>query len=587
MAKVLLLRKHYFDFNINYFKLDKMKYSIVGLLSLTFLFTCQKSFGQIQFVYVDPLEKVLPETVYFVDSDAHADVARGEHASFQFVVRAHSDIRNLQVKVTAPQKHSQKLSEIKKGFVGFVKVGRTNPDPSNDIIKSVSGYYPDPILYIERTHVSFGIAQPIWVSIKIPKDIIPGVYRGEVSITGEVDGKPFARNKPISVEVFEPVIDRTSLWITNWFFLDQLHYLNHNRPVEKYSDVYWKLVRVMARTLAEYRQNVAILSPLDLTEFTRIDEKWSFDFTNFNRHVEIFIQEGVIGRLEGWHLGNRIDGSWSGPFGLKVPILENEDTHFETKALDNPDTRNFYDQFLPALMENIHSNGWSNQYIQHIADEPIDANVDSYLEISEYVKSVLPEIKIIEACHTSKLEGHVDIWVPQMNYLNDDMTFYKERQNKGDEVWYYTCLAPKGEYANRFVEQPLIKTRLLHWVNFKYGIPGYLHWGFNHWSSGSGISITGDPYDDASGLILSSGNVLPGGDSWISYPAKGEIYPSIRLESMRDGIVDYELLKIYAQKHPKKINDLVGTSVYNFEHYDTDIASFRKKRREILVALSK
>lgn len=564
-----------------------MKYTIIGLLWLAFLFTYQKSFGQIQFVYVDPLEKVLPETVYFVDSDAHADVARGEHASFQFVVRAHSDIRNLRVKVTPPQKDGQKLLEIKKGFVGFVKVGRTNPDPSNDIIKSVSGYYPDPILYLERTDVSFGIAQPIWVSIKIPKDIVPGVYSGEVSISGELDGKPFVRNKPISVEVFEPVIGKTSLWITNWFFLDQLHYLNNNQSIEKYSDVYWKLVRVMARTLAEYRQNVAILSPLDLTEFTRIDEKWSFDFTNFNKHVEIFIQEGVIGRLEGWHLGNRIDGSWSGPFGLKVPILENEDIHFETKALDSPDTRNFYDQFLPALMENIYSNGWGDQYIQHIADEPIDANVDSYLEISEYVKSVLPEIKIIEACHTSRLEGHVDIWVPQMNYLNDDMAFYKERQNKGDEVWYYTCLAPKGEYANRFVEQPLIKTRLLHWVNFKYGIPGYLHWGFNHWSSGSGISITGDPYDDASGLILSSGNVLPGGDSWISYPAKDEIYPSIRLESMRDGIVDYELLKIYAQKHPKKINDIVGTSVYNFEHYDTDIAYFRKKRREILVTLSK
>lgn len=564
-----------------------MRYIILVLTALAVLVSSQKNFGQIQFVYVDPLEKVLPETVYFVDSDAHADVARGEHASFQFVVRANSDISNLQVKVTPPHKDGQQLSEIKKGFVGFVKVGRTNPDPSSDIIKSVSGYYPDPILYQEHTNVSFGTAQPIWVSIKIPKDIIPGIYNGEVSISGEVDGDQFIRTKPISIEVFKPVIDGTSLWVTNWFFLDQLHYLNNNQPVKEYSDVYWDLVRIMAKTLSEYRQNVAIISPLEHTEFTRIDDKWGFDFTNFNRHVKIFIEEGVIGRLEGWHFGNRIDGSWSGDFGLKVPVLEKEDTRLETKALDNPETRNFYDQFLPVLMENIKSNGWSDQYIQHIADEPIDANVESYLEISKYIKSVLPEIKIIEACHTSKLEGHVDIWVPQMNYLNEDINFYKEQQNKSDEVWYYTCLAPKGEYANRFVEQPLIKTRLLHWVNYKYGIPGYLHWGFNHWSSGSGISITGDPYDDASGLILSSGNVLPGGDSWIAYPAEGEIYPSIRLESMRDGIVDYELLKMYAEEHPEKINDIVGTSVYNFEHYDTDVVYFRKKRREILVALSK
>ena len=241
---------------------------------------------------------------------------------------------------------------------------------------------------------------------------------------------------------------------------------------------------------------------------------------------------------------------------------------------------------MPAFVENIKEHGWEDQYIQHIADEPIDENVESYIEISRFLKTLVPELKVIEACHTHQLENMIDIWVPQMNFLKSGMDFYTERQTKGDEAWYYTCLAPKGEWANRFVELPLIKTRLLHWVNFKYNIPGYLHWGFNFWGSNSGIITAENPYDDVSGMIVSSGNILPGGDCWITYPGYKTIYPSIRLEAMRDGIVDYELLKMYKEKFPAETSELVGTTVYGFEHYDINIGAFREKRRQILEKLS-
>ncbi|MDN5217474.1 DUF4091 domain-containing protein [Fulvivirgaceae bacterium BMA12] len=132
----------------------------------------------------------------------------------------------------------------------------------------------------------------------------------------------------------------------------------------------------------------------------------------------------------------------------------------------------------------------------------------------------------------------------------------------------------------------MIKTRLLHWVNYKYNIPGYLHWGFNYWGSKGGITNSGDPYGDVSGMISSSGNILPGGDCWIAYPGNKIIYPSIRLEAMRDGIVDYELLKMYADKFPEEVKNLVGTTVYNFQHYDVNVSEFRIKRRKMLRELS-
>ncbi len=561
--------------------------SILSSILIAFLFFGCQPAPSLQFEAVDPLEKVFPESNYFAPIKAHADVARGEHASFQFVVRANAEIENLKLDVNAPENGESTLSDIRTGFVGFVKVGRANPDPSNDSYAPMSGYFPDPIIYEESRDVRFGNTQPIWVSVKIPADCKTGIYTGTVTIEGEINGLSFSESKPFEIEVFKPVIEKTSLWVTNWFFLDRLHYLNNNEPVEKHSDLYWDLSRAMAKTLADYRQNVAMISPFDHTGFTYENGSWNFDFSNFNLMVNLFIDEGVIGRLEGGHFGSRLDGDWLGPFGLFVPVFDDEEKDKELLPLSNPKTLEFYTAFLPAFVENIKANGWEEQYIQHIADEPIDENVDTYIEISKFLKSLVPDLLVIEACHTHQLENMIDIWVPQMNFLKDGLDFYADRQTKGDEAWYYTCLAPKGEWANRFVELPLIKTRLLHWVNFKYDIPGYLHWGFNFWGSNSGIVTGEDPYDDVSGMIVSSGNILPGGDCWITYPGYKTIYPSIRLEAMRDGIVDYELLLMYSEKFPDKAKTMVGTTVYGFEHYDINIGEFRKKRRELLQDLSK
>ncbi len=555
------------------------------VIASSLLTGCQPG-PSVQFEAVDPLQKVFPESNYFAPMEAHADVARGEHASFQFVVRANAHIKNLRITIDPPTNGEEELSEFKKGFVGFVKVGRANPDPSKDSYAPLSGYFPDPIIYEESRDVKFGNTQPIWITVKIPGDCKPGSYQGNIEVLGEIDGKAFSETKVFDIEVFNPVIEKTSLWVTNWFFLDRLSFLNNNQPVEKHSDLYWELARTMARALAEYRQNVAMISPFDHTGFTYENGTWSFDFLNFNKMVKLFIEEGVIGRLEGGHFGSRIEGDWLGPFGLHIPVLNDEENDKELLPLSDPRIKEFYAAFLPAFVENIKVNGWEEQYIQHIADEPIDENVESYIEISKFLKSLVPDLKVIEACHTHQLEDMVDIWVPQMNFLRDGLDFYHDQQEKGSEAWYYTCLAPKGEWANRFVELPLIKTRLLHWVNFKYNIPGYLHWGFNFWGSNSGIVTAENPYDDASGMIVSSGNILPGGDCWISYPAYKTIYPSIRLEAMRDGIVDYELLKMFREKFPEEAREMVHTTVYGFEHYDINIGEFRKKRREMLRMLS-
>ena len=529
---------------------------------------------------VDPLEKIFKETAFFDHADPVADVARGETAGFQFVIRSTRNIEKLTASVNQISPENPFMqANAKIGFVGFTRIGRLLPNPPANKLYSVSGYYPDPILDVDKITLKSFTTQPIWISIHIPKDISPGQYEGLVTIRGIVEGIPFSLSRKIAVKVYNVTIEKTSLWVTNWFAMgkSQLKQISGGVDSVEFQGNYWKWLRVAAEKMKAYHQNV-IMTPLFSTIAVKMNnDNFSFDFSVFDRFVQTFIDAGTLERIEGSHLGGRM-GNWYAQFGILAPYLLRDTVRFKNVPVTDSGAQNFYRQFLPALVMHLKEKKWDNIYIQHICDEPEPGNEQSYAQISGFVRNLMPGIKIIDAVHSHGVNNTVDIWVPQLDYLDSNYIFYKQRKDLGDELWFYTCLAPQGEYANRYIELPLIKTRILHWINYKYGATGYLHWGWNFWSV--------NPFEESSGIIPEAGNIMPGGDAFITYPAKGEILSSIRLEAMRDGIFDYELLQMLAKNNPAAANEICRQVVYGFAKYDTDIKGFREKRKVILTLLS-
>lgn len=535
----------------------------------------------IKFEYVDPLEKVLVEASYFPPKEAISEVVRGENATLQFVVRSPYPITGLSVNVSAARDGEKSLPPAKKGFVGYVKVGRSVWDYSRDRITSTSGFYPDPVLEQESVNVDFGNTQPIWISIPIPVNAEKGVYKGMVTITGKIGRKTFSLSKDYSVKVYPVTVEKTSLWVTNWFSIDttQLKWMNGGKSFPPFSDQHWELIRILARKMADYRQNVAIISPIALCDFAYDNGKWKSDFTKFDKAVDIFIKEGVIGRIEGGHIGGR-EGNWTSQFVVTVPDKDSiPQRKFINIPISDPRAKEFYSMFIVELRDHLKDKGWDKIYMQHLADEPIPENVKSYIEIAKFVRNLAPEFKFIDACHSKDLGGMLDIWVPQLDYMNRDYDFYNKQHQNGKEIWTYTCLNPKFEYANRFIELPLLRTRYIHWLNYKYDIPGYLHWGLNFWGEAGAFA-------DQSGIQYEGGNILPGGDAWIIYPKDGKLLSSIRFDAMRDGIVDYELFRMLEKKNPMKAKDLIDKVIFTFERYDNSIDTFRENRRRLMELLS-
>jgi hypothetical protein len=453
-------------------------------------------------------------------------------------------------------------------MVGYVKVGKSYGGVPPDTLWSTDGLFPDALLEDASVAVAANQNQPIWITIPAKA---PGVLHGTLTVrAGDRE-----LSAPLAVHVHNVRMGKPRLWICNWLQTEpeQMAILAGHK-VEPFSDEYWKLYRQMTDFMAAYHQNVAFAGPLDLVQLSQKDGRWSFDFARFDKTMETFFAAGINGRIMGAQLGWRSNlGQWWSPFALRVPQMVNGKVNFKMLPPSDAATKAFYRQFLPALAEHLAARGWDKIYWQSLGDEPAKDNAASYRQVAELVHATVPGMRVIEALQTTDLVGAVNIWVPILDQLQRDYPFFSQRQKAGDEVWFYTCCVPMERYANRFTTQPLLKPRLLHWINFRYGVTGYLYACNTNWQPGV------SPWDQ------STNAAMPAGTDWIVYPKDGKLLSSMRMEAMRDGIGDHELLSMLAQRDPALARKLAAETILNFDRYDTDIARFRARRLQLLEAL--
>jgi hypothetical protein len=379
------------------------------------------------------------------------------------------------------------------------------------------------------------------------------------------------------------VPEARSLKITNWFNLsDRASRQFYNVP--SFSPGWWTLLGNIAQVMANHRQNVIITPLLDLISPSVRDGKLSYDFTNFDRWVETFRQAGAMDYIEGGHLLGRGREGYHG--ALQVEIFQAADGQVQTLTVPAADSRAeaFLADFLSALNAHLEAKGWKGIYLQHILDEAHGKEPPEYARYAAMVRRYLPGVQTMDAVDAEhmpdELRENCDVWVPQLGLFDDQMDLLNARMKSGHEVWFYTCLFPNKRYLNRLIDYPLLKVRLLYWLNFRYGFTGFLHWGWNYWSP--------EPMNDTQPVIDNNTELLPPGDAFIVFPdpAHSSVYSSIRLEAMREGIEDYELLRVLKEKNPAEADRLVNQAIRSFTDYVRDVPGFRGIEHQLLEVLS-
>jgi hypothetical protein len=454
---------------------------------------------------------------------------RNEIVSAQCFVQAYEDLEDLSVSVGS-FKQSEGSAVISTGnvawnFVKSIFIQENTPKlQKSDLIRSAPAWFPDYLSDERDCSVKKGALKAIYLTIKIPQGAEPGEYRAEVAIkAGDVNV-----SLPLVLTVYPLTLpDERHIMVTEWFSTNQFKKHHDLDPAD--SESFFKILRLYAENMAEHRQNVFRVS-IDLIDRTMTaDGKLRFDFSRFDQWAQVFWDTERMDLLETGFIASFGESRWYSTDVVLRDYQVRDESAGESRKLSGEE---FLPQFLPAFAEHLREKGWLKKTIFHICDEPSNHNITSWRNVSDFAHRYAPELRRLDAIESPHCLNRLEIWVPKLDHLSTWQDMYEEAQRRGYEVWFYTVgIYQGGSLPNKTVDVPLIESRLMHWLNCRYGLKGYLHWGFNAW--------TDDPFN------------APGqhrGDGWHVYPKGDGLLNSLRWEQMRNGLQDYECLWLLQDK---------------------------------------
>lgn len=235
---------------------------------------------------------------------------------------------------------------------------------------------------------------------------------------------------------------------------------------------------------------------------------------------------------------------------------------------------------------------WFKKGFFYPIDEPKNKSDYQELEkISRRLASLEPNYRLVlphycppvDKCYATAYDGMLDkvtIWCPE-SCLFDDANYWTQsdeqdlslapklqaRCNAGDEVWWYVCCGPAGDYCNFFITMEAIRHRLLFTQQWMMGVQGLLYWDVNWWGEKDGTPL--NPWDDMATVKFIDPNLY--GDGSLLYNGTDGPVSSLRLETIRDGIDDFEYLclaeKLFGRE---KTLELVSQIVTSLTAYTAD-----------------
>jgi len=530
--------------------------------------------------FADELAKIFPDRVPGAGERADAvwHCARNDYVSIQVAVRAGAKDLEIDAQVTPPAARGRSFPyEVR--WVDYVPVGSNPPrTPYDEVLREAPALFPDPLRHDFPFRLEAGRTGAVWITLYCPPEAAPGTYGGEIVVSAS--GRELAR-RSFSVRVHTATVPaEQTLQVTNWFNFSMSN-LRRFYHVEEYSDGYWELLANIGRVMAEHKQNVILTPIARLARPSVAGGRIRYDFSRFDRWVETFEKAGVIGTIEGGHLLGRSGGFFS-PIVVPAWVIEGGKPVRRNLDPDDPRAEQYLRRFLAALYAHLKQRGWQTRYIQHVHDEPHDREAPIYRRFAEVVLETMPGIPTIDAVSLNQdvsfFADVCKIWVPVLGSFDHRMNMIRDHVASGGRAWFYTCIFPQGRYLNRFIDYSLLKVRLLHWFNFRHQLTGFLHWGGNYWGP--------RPFENVQPVINDNRTLLPAGDNAIVYPdpERNSVLSSIRLEAMRDGIEDFELLAALAQKEPDLAQELAAEAIPHINDYVRDPAAFRRIHRRLLEA---
>ncbi len=436
---------------------------------------------------------------------------------------------------------SEDLSVYRVLSVPSVKAIDGNGD--NYYLRKTPGLYPD----ILRPYNGEGFRVPknTWMSFYIEGENLDA-GKHEIEIRVKNDQGDLLCSESITIDVIDALLPEQSLIHTNWFHSDSLA-TYYNVPV--FSDEFWRIVESFIKTAAEHSINF-ILTPLftppldtkigterltvQLVGVRKTDTGYEFDFSNLKKWLDICRKNGIKyfemshlftqwGALHAPKVMAEVDGKTKRIFGWETDSTGEE-------------YREFLTALAPELTQFLENEEVADNCYFHVSDEPGEKDLEVYGKLSSLMHKLFGKrFKIIDALSEFEFyeKGYVSLPIPSEAKIEDFA-------GKVPELWTYYCCGPTDNfYSNRFMSMPLQRTRIIGMQMYKYGIRGFLHWGYNFYFTQLSVRPV-DPFAETDADCAFSS-----GDAFVVYPAPdGTAWPSIRLKAMNEAVQDMRALQL-------------------------------------------
>jgi hypothetical protein len=173
----------------------------------------------------------------------------------------------------------------------------------------------------------------------------------------------------------------------------------------------------------------------------------------------------------------------------------------------------------------------------HISDEPNLKNLEAYKEAVGFLKGLLDGYPVMDALSNVEFydQGLVSNPIPATNHIEPFL------ERKIPNLWTYYCCGQYRDVSNRHFAMPSARNRVLGTQLYKFGITGFLHWGYNFWYS----RLSRYPIDPF--RVTDSGHAYPSADGFVVYPGEDGPLPSIRLKVFQEGLQDMRAMQLLEQ----------------------------------------
>lgn len=556
-------------------------------------------------------EKVLKEKPYGSYENIKTDglrilAARNEYESAQIILSATGeegrDIR-YEVKANDLTCGTEKLSAANTAIFHekYIRVSTTSEE---------AGWYPDALVPYENIKeagenvVAAGENQGLYVRWYIPEDQAAGVYTGNVTVT--VGGE--SENVPVILEVRDVIVPEEnhaqSVFLNEWYFyrgeLDSTqemfdkynealidYRLNPNYILYDFDVKSDEGIQAYVDKAYEYVQN-PLCSTISLPYASafmsgaQVDEKYAqylrleesegmyltdhenYDFTTaaYNVVKNSGTLEALDGDLMEKYIAAFAEKSLTEGYDLFSKLV----TYF--RMIDETHDALGYSR---VKMISVIFRGVANKAAEQMLAEKssliakypqLDAKAkeNGYASADAFIESLAESLQ--NMYHIATIASQTD-YNEILPYLEGGCPLFdaydteegRANYNSQTKRWWYGCVAPEPPYATYRIDDSMLDPRMVSWMQAEYGVVGNLYWATTIYADN--LTWTYQPIYD-----YYEGNAMryPGanGDGFLFYPGAqyGVDGPvaSMRLEAIRDGLEEYELL--YAMRETYETSGL-------------------------------